>query len=96
MYRASLALAQGLAEGVPRSLRAIADHGDVRLSTVRLHARARGRGSIEAEVRSQQYLTPLEGKAVMEFILEMSDLQFVQTVVRDAGYRGRRASFRIV
>lgn len=47
MDRASLALAQGLAEGVPRSLHAIADHGDVPLST--LHARARGRRSSEGE-----------------------------------------------
>ena len=72
MDRASLALAQGLAAGVPRSLRAIAHDGDVPLST--LHARARGRRSIEAKAQSQQYLMPFEEKAVIEFILEMSDL----------------------
>lgn len=72
MDRASLALAQGVPAGVPRSLRAIADHRDVPLST--LHARARGRRSIEAKAQGQQYLTPFEEKAVIEFILEMSDL----------------------
>lgn len=72
MIRASLALAQGRAAGVPRSLRAIAHDGDVPLST--LHVRARGRRSIEAKAQSQQYLMPFEEKAVIEFILEMSDL----------------------
>jgi len=72
MDRASLALAQGRAAGVPRSLRAIAHDGNVPLST--LHARARGRRSIEAKAQSQQYLMPFEEKAVIEFILEMSDL----------------------
>lgn len=72
MDKASMALAQGLPDGVPRSLRAIADHRDVPLST--LHARARGRRSIEAKAQSQQYLTPFEEKAVIEFILEMSNL----------------------
>ena len=72
MDRASLALAQGRAAGVPRSLRAIAHDGNVPLST--LHARAQGRRSIEAKAQSQQYLMPFEEKAVIKFILEMSDL----------------------
>lgn len=72
MDRASLALAQGRAAGEPRSLRAIAHDGHVPLST--LHARARGRRSIEAKAQSQQYLMPFEENAVIEFVLEMSDL----------------------
>lgn len=72
MDRASLALAQGLAEGVPKSLRAIADHRNVPLSTV--HARARGRESIETKAQRQQYLRPFEERALVDFILEMSEL----------------------
>lgn len=58
MDRASLALAQGLAKGVPRLLRAVADHGDNPLYT--LHARARGRRSNEAKAQRQPYLMPFE------------------------------------
>jgi hypothetical protein len=72
MDRASQALAQGLPASVPRSFRAIADHTDVPRST--LHARARGRRSIEAKAQSQQYLTPFEEKAMVDFVLQMSDL----------------------
>ena len=72
MDRASQALAQGLPTSVPRSFRAIADHTDVPRST--LHARARGRRSIEAKAQSQQYLTPFEEKAMVDFVLQMSDL----------------------
>jgi hypothetical protein len=59
----SQVLAQGVPPGVPRSYRALADHGDVPLCT--LHHRARGRRSIEEKAQSQQYLTP---------ILQVSDL----------------------
>ena len=48
MDRASQVLAEGLPEGVPRTYAAMADHGDVALST--LHHRARGRQSIEEKV----------------------------------------------
>ena len=47
MDKASLALAQGLAEGVPKSMRAIADRWYVSLST--LHPRARGGESLETK-----------------------------------------------
>lgn len=70
--RASQALAQRLPASVPRSFRAIADHTDVPRST--LHARARGRRSIEAKAQSQQYLTPFEEEAMVDFVLQMSDL----------------------
>jgi hypothetical protein len=72
MDRASQALAQGLPTSVPRSFRAIADHTDVPRST--LHARAHGRRSIEAKAQSQQYLTPFEEKAMVDFVLQMSNL----------------------
>jgi len=45
MDKASQVLAQGVPPGVPRSYRALADHGNVPHST--LHHRARGRPLIE-------------------------------------------------
>lgn len=70
--RASQVLAQGVPPGVPKSYRALADHGGVPHST--LHHRARGRRSIEQKAESQRYLTPLEENAVVKFLLQMSDL----------------------
>jgi len=72
MDRASQVLAQGPGPGVPRSYRAVADHSGVPRSA--LHHRARGRRSIEAKAKSQQYLAPFEEKAVVEFILQMANL----------------------
>ncbi|KAM0703871.1 hypothetical protein Q7P35_008876 [Cladosporium inversicolor] len=72
MDRASKALAQGLPSSVPRSYRALADHSNVPRST--LHDRARGQRSIEAKAQSQQYLTPYEERAMIDFILQMSAL----------------------
>jgi len=72
MDRASLALAQGLAEGIPKSLRAIADYRNVPLST--LHAHARGGESIATRAQRQQHLRPFEERALVDFILEMSEL----------------------
>ncbi|KAF2803748.1 uncharacterized protein BDZ99DRAFT_399006, partial [Mytilinidion resinicola] len=54
------------------SFRAPADHGGVPHTT--LHHRERGRRSIEEKAQSQQYLTPSEDKAVVEFLLQMSNL----------------------
>jgi hypothetical protein len=51
MDRASQVLAQGVPPGVPRSYRALADHGNVPRST--LHHRARGRRSMEEKAQSQ-------------------------------------------
>jgi hypothetical protein len=78
MDRPGLALAQGRAAVVPRSLRAVAYDGDAFFST--LYARARGCRSIEAKAQSQQYLIPFDGKAMIELILEMFDLR---TLVRN-------------
>ena len=49
MDRASQVLAQGVPPGVPKSYRALADHGNVPHSTI--HHRARGRPSMEEKAR---------------------------------------------
>jgi hypothetical protein len=72
MDRASQVLAQGVPPGVPRSYRALADHGNIPRST--LHHRARGRRSMEEKARSQQYLTPWEEDVLIKYLLQMSDL----------------------
>jgi len=72
MDRASQVLAQGVPFGVPKSYRALADHGGVPHST--LHHRARGRRSLEQKAESQQYLTQWEESAIVKFLLQMSDL----------------------
>jgi hypothetical protein len=72
MDRASQVLAQGVPPGVPNSYRALADHGKVPHTT--LYHRADGRRLIEENAQNQQYLTPSEVKAVISFLLQMSDL----------------------
>jgi hypothetical protein len=72
MDRASQVLARGVPPGVPKSYRALADHGAVPRST--LHHRAHGRRSLEEKAQSQQYLKPYEEDIVVEFLLQMSDL----------------------
>src|SRR5436853_7753295 len=69
--RASQVLAQGVPSGVPKSYRALADHGGVPRST--LHYRAHGRRSIEQQAESQQYLTSSEQNAVVKLLLQMPD-----------------------
>ena len=65
MDRASQALALDLPPGVPDTYTSRAEHGKVALAT--LHHRARGRRSKEEKAKSQQYLTPCEENAVVEF-----------------------------
>ena len=72
MDRASRVLAQSLPPGVRTTYSALAEHGDVARFT--LHHRAQGRRSKEEKNQSQQYLTPSEEKAVVKFLLHMSDL----------------------
>lgn len=72
MDKASQVLAQGLPPDVPTSYRALANHGDVPLST--LHHRARGRRSREEKAQSQQYLTPQEETALVSFLLQSTEL----------------------
>lgn len=67
-----LAQEQLLPPGVRRTYRALAKHSDVARST--LHHRARGRRSKEEKNLSQQYLTLSEEKAVVKFLLQMSNL----------------------
>jgi hypothetical protein len=71
MDRASQVLAQGLPPDVRRTYAALAERGNIPLST--LHHRAHGRRSIEEKAQSQQYLTPCEEKAVVKFLLQMED-----------------------
>ena len=63
---------KGVPPGVPKSYRALADHGNVPRST--LHHRARGRRSREEKAQSQHYLKPYEEDVVVKFLLQMSDL----------------------
>jgi len=70
--QASRVLAQGRLVDTPRTYAALAEQGDVPLST--LHHRARGRPSKETKAQRQQYLTPEEEKAVIRFFLLMSTL----------------------
>jgi hypothetical protein len=72
MDRASQVLAQGIPSGVPKSYRALVDHGGVPRST--LFYRAHGRRSMQEKAKSQQYLTPLEEDVVVRFLLQMFDL----------------------
>jgi hypothetical protein len=72
MDRASQVLAKGVPDGIPKTYSALAVHGNVPFST--LHHRARGRRSREAKVQSQQYLTPCEENAVVEFLSHMTSI----------------------
>lgn len=71
MDRASQALAQGLPHGVRNTYRALAEHHDVARST--LYDRAHGQRSKEEKAQSQQYLTPCEEKAIVNFLLSIAE-----------------------
>lgn len=71
MDRASQVLAQSLPPDVRRTYSTLAEYSDVPRST--LHHRAQGWRSKEAKSQSQQYSTPSEEKAVVKFLLQMSD-----------------------
>jgi hypothetical protein len=72
MDRASEALAQGLRPDERNTYAALAEQGEVPLTTV--WHRAHGRPSLEEKAQRQQYLTPSEEKALVNFLLRMSDL----------------------
>ena len=55
-----------------KSLRALADHGDVPRTT--LQHGARGRRSKEEKAQSQRYLYPWEAKALVEFLIQQDAL----------------------
>lgn len=68
---ASQVLAEGLPAGEPRTNVALSKWGKVPRST--LYHRAHGRRSKEDKARSQQYLTPSEEKALVQYLLLMSN-----------------------
>jgi hypothetical protein len=70
--RASQVLAQGCPTGVPKSFRALADHGDALRTT--LQHRARGRQSLQDKAQSQQCLRPWEEKALVKFLIQQDAL----------------------
>jgi hypothetical protein len=72
MDRASQVLAQALPAHIPRTYAALADWGDVPLTTI--YHRAHGRRSKEEHAQSKQYLTAEEEKAMVKFLLLMSSL----------------------
>jgi hypothetical protein len=72
MDRVSQALAQGTPPGVRSTYRVLAEHSGVARPT--LQSRARGRRSKEQKAQSQHYLTQCEEKALVKFLLHMSNL----------------------
>lgn len=72
MNRASQVLAQSLPPDVPRTWAALSERGDVPLTT--LYYRAHGRPSARQKAQRQQYLTTEEEKALVTFLLSMSNL----------------------
>ena len=72
MDKASQALALDLPPGVPDTYNSRAEYGKVPLST--LYHRTRRRRSREEKAKSQQYLTPYEENAIVQFLLQMKEL----------------------
>jgi hypothetical protein len=70
MDAVSQALTLELPPNVRKSISARARHGDVPRTTV--HYRHQGRPSRAAKAERQQYLTPEEEKALVDFLLRMS------------------------
>ena len=70
MDRASQALAERVPHGVRNTYRDLADHHGVAHST--LNDRAHGQRSKEEKAQSQQFLTPCEENAVVNFVLHMA------------------------
>lgn len=66
MDKASQVLVQGVPTGLFDSYHALADCGGIPRST--LNYRTGGRRSMEVEAQSQQYLTPSEERANVEFM----------------------------
>jgi hypothetical protein len=68
-------VSQALAQGTPHGVRPIfcgrAEYFDVPRST--LHDREHGRPLKEQKAQNQQYLTPCEEKAVVNFILQIAE-----------------------
>jgi DDE superfamily endonuclease/Tc5 transposase DNA-binding domain len=74
MDRASAAIAEGLDPKEPRTYAALSKCSKVSRTT--LWNRAHGRPSIEEKAIRQQYLTPSEEKALVEYLLRMANNGF--------------------
>jgi hypothetical protein len=74
MDAASIALADGLEPNEPRSYRALSKRHEVACTT--LWNRAHGQPSKEDKAKGQQYLTPMEEKALAKYLIHMSTLGF--------------------
>ncbi|KAF2867128.1 hypothetical protein BDV95DRAFT_582597 [Massariosphaeria phaeospora] len=72
MDLASRALVQNLPAGVPDTYAARSEHSNVPISTL-IHRR-NGRRSREEQAQRQQYLSREEEKALIQFLLLMSNL----------------------
>lgn len=72
MDRVSQVLARGLPPDIPRTWAALSEWGNVPLTT--LYYRAHGRRSVREKAQRQQYLTTEEEKALITFLLLMSNL----------------------
>lgn len=72
MDRASQVLAQDIPPDLPRTWAALSERGNVPLTT--LYYRANGRPFRKEKARRQQYLTTEEEKALVTFLLLMSNL----------------------
>ena len=72
MDRATQVLAREVSSDVRRTYADLAEQCNIPLST--LHHRQQGRRPMKAKAQSQQYLTPEEEKAVVKFVLLMSNL----------------------
>ena len=74
MDAASIVLARGLEPDKPHTYTALSEDGNVPRTT--LWYRAHGRPSKEEKAASQQYLTPHEEKALVQYLLRMSNNGF--------------------
>ncbi|KAF2680654.1 hypothetical protein K458DRAFT_249755, partial [Lentithecium fluviatile CBS 122367] len=74
MDRASQVLTEGFPVDLPQTWAARSEYAGVPLTT--LYGRARGRPSEKEKAQQQQYLTPAEEKALVAFLLLMSNLGY--------------------
>lgn len=74
MDPASAVLSEGLVPSKPKTYAALSESSNVAVST--LWHRAHGRPSREDKAKSQQYLSPSEEKALVEYLLRMSNNGF--------------------
>jgi hypothetical protein len=71
---ASDILAEGLPASQPCTYAALSEHGNAPRSTV--WHRAHGRPSKQDKAKGQQYLTPVEERALVQYLTRMADLGY--------------------